>query len=140
MDGAGGEDQGAALDAQGVGALADVGQVDAAAFHSGDLGGAVGELPQLNGDALLLEGAGVHGGQDAPQGGIVGHVGDTQGDGLDLGVCTGVDRSVGRIGLAASAGIRAGAGPAVIVAARNQRKDHGECKQHRCELLHFSSS
>ena len=66
-----------------MGALADIGQIDAAAFHSCDLGGAVCELPQLDGDTLFLKGAGVHGGQDAPQGSVVGHVGDAQSDGLD---------------------------------------------------------
>ena len=80
-----GEDLGLALDAQGVRAVADLGDVHGAGLHGRDLGGAGLELLGLDGDADLLEVALVDGREERGGGAQVGHEGNVDGDGLVLG-------------------------------------------------------
>ena len=92
-----GEDLGLALDAQRVGTVADLGEVDVAGLHGRDLGGAGIELGGLDGDANLIEVALVDGGVQGGGGAQVGHEGDAQGNRV-IGGRGGRGGSLGRSG------------------------------------------
>ena len=142
VDGRGHEDVGLTVDAQLVGAMADVGQINAAAFHSRDLFGAGSELPQGNLQAFFGEEALIHSGEDGPQGSVVGHIGDIQFDGFHrcFGGSLGGSLSSGLGGFGGGSGGCGGGGFRRGRSAGSQTKDHHNSQQQGKQLFHYFSS
>ena len=111
------EDLSFTLGAQLVSAGSDESDVHGTLLHSSDLGGAVFELSQVDGDALFCKVALCVSGSNSPQGTPVGHVSNVQGNGFGLGFN-------GSGGLAAS----------------SQGQNHDQSQQHSNQLFHCVSS
>ena len=127
------EDLGLALNAQGMGAVADLGNVDVAGSHGGDLLGAALELGQGDVQAHLLKVAHVQSGGQQAVGTHVGHVGNAQVNGLELLGGLG-SRGGSGSGLGSRGGSRGAAGGA---AAGGQAQGHNACQREAEKLFHM---
>ena len=140
VNGRGHEDVCLTVDAQLVSAMADVGQINAAAFHSRNFFRAGGELPQGDLQTFLREEALIHSGKNRPQGSIVGHVSNVQLDRLHRGSSGSSGFSRGGVSGGSSGSSGSGGACRCGRTAGSQAEHHYHNQQQGKQLFHIISS